>query len=278
MPSRAAACSALTDVGVHALAGLQHLQQLDLGGCRGISGMGFRMMSGAGLAHPGQAHMGPMAGRSNQTCGTSAPMIQGPGGFDGGASAALPVFPLLQTLILSDCRGLSNTGMAHVCALPALQHLDIGGCTAVGNDGLTGLHGHPTLTSLSLRGHAELSDASMQMIAFMPTLRRLSMRQCGGISDAGLMRLAGVDAVPRLACMELAFNNRLSACGVHAFVATRPYVQVCAPDLRPLPKDSSSRLMHWQQQAALQAAGQPHMHAHAQAGEGGQAAQMAVGA
>ncbi len=97
-------------------------------------------------------------------------------------------FPNLRSLDLSDCKTISDAGLAHLSTLP-LQSLDLSHCYSITNEGLAHLSGLP-LHSLSLKFNT-ITNEGLAHLRSLP-LRSLNLAQCDKITDEGLAHLASL--------------------------------------------------------------------------------------
>ena len=160
-------CRRVNDTASGDLCRLSSLGSLSLGRCRGISDASVAELA----ALPALAHLDLGA----------CPKVT-----DSGVEALCCSASGLTSLLLTNCRGVTDEGAGRLGALPALTHLDVSGCS---------IHGSalellpPSLTSLHLRGLNGAGDSSVALLRSARRLRDLDLTHCA-VTDAGMELLA----------------------------------------------------------------------------------------
>ena len=111
---------------------------------------------------------------------------------------ALKKFPLLQSLNLRDCCGITDGELSHLSGLSSLTSLNLRNCWMIKDEGLNHLSGLPSLTSLNLEGCRRITDKGLNHLSRLPSLTSLNLRDCWRITDKGLKHLSRLPSLTSL--------------------------------------------------------------------------------
>jgi hypothetical protein len=171
-------CELITDAGLTALRGLDALEALELWGCRGVRGSGFKNL--------------PLGLRELDLNSTQL----SPSGV-----RDLARFEGLRRLDLSRCTLSPDELGAALAGMPALEELDLTESKRVGDACLTGLAGSTRLQRLSLKHLRQVTDRGLGSLAGLSELRHLNLWGCR-IKGQGLSCLQGLPQLEELVLAE----------------------------------------------------------------------------
>ena len=104
----------------------------------------------------------------------------------------------LETLVVYQCRQLTDAGLAHLSGLSNLKKLTLDQCSQLTGAGLAHLSGLSNLETLTLDQCSQLTDAGLAHLSGLSNLKTLTLRKFSQITDVGLAHLSGLSKLKRL--------------------------------------------------------------------------------
>lgn len=95
----------------------------------------------------------------------------------------------LTHLVLAQCSGVTDDGVAALAPLTRLRHLDLSCCDRVTGGGFERFCTRTPLASLVLSNCTALDDDGLHALGRLTCLVRLDLSHCRGVSDAGIAGL-----------------------------------------------------------------------------------------
>lgn len=204
-----------------------NLRALDLSCCETeveVTGLGALRL-GSALA---DASLGHLAGlrRLEELTLRGCTRLEGPG------LALLMHLPMLRTLDLAGCTGLTDIGLqAGLAALPQLTSVRLLGCLGLTDGCSTGLVALPNLQRLAVP--PKITDAGLAALAAAPLLERVAIRGCRGVGPEGIAALL------QAPCLQRVVVSRCVLVTATALGGVAPNLRVVTCPLPPpLPLDS----------------------------------------
>jgi hypothetical protein len=119
--------------------------------------------------------------------------------------------PNLQSLDLTNCHLITDTGLGHLRGLSSLQNLDLWGCNRITDTGLGYLSGLSSLQNLDLAYCRLITDTGLDHLSELISLQNLNLTDCDLITDTGLGHLRGLSSLQKL---DLCCCNRITDTGL----------------------------------------------------------------
>ena len=102
-------------------------------------------------------------------------------------------------LDLTNCKNITDAGLAHIKHFQWLKSLKLHDCKKITDEGLSHLTGLSQLTLLYLRGSVEITDEGLRLhLTSLSKLKELSLSACDKITDKGLEQLAKLSQLKTL--------------------------------------------------------------------------------
>ena len=133
------------------------------------------------------------------------------GFFANDALACLENLTKLQSLDLTWCHNVDDSGLKCLKTMTSLHALSIAHCLKVRGHGLAHLSGMQQLRSLDLDTCIDVGDFAIAQLQNMKHMQALRLRQCSNITNEGLASLAGMTQMKNLC---LSWNSNLSNQGL----------------------------------------------------------------
>ncbi len=96
----------------------------------------------------------------------------------------------ITSISLSNCKKITDAGLAHLAELPSLYSLNLSMCDNITDAGLAHLAKLTLLSSLDLRRCTNITDAGIAHLSKLALLSSLNLSICPNITDVGLAHLA----------------------------------------------------------------------------------------
>ncbi len=103
----------------------------------------------------------------------------------------------ITSINLSNCKNITDAGLAHLSELTLLSSLDLSGCPGIRGVGFAYLSKLTSLRSLNLSG-CRITDAGLAYLSELKFLRSLNLSNCTDITDAGLAHLSKLTSLRSL--------------------------------------------------------------------------------
>jgi hypothetical protein len=192
-------CHLVTDFGVHSLAALRSLTNLDISFCKNL--LDFSLQSLSTLPSLQTLNIGGcrlvtdtgVKALANLSCLKSLNVSNcvqvGDASLQQLASAASSL--VLESLNLSGCTTITSLGLRHLAQLPVLSWLNLSSCTQLNDESVAALaSGSDNLRVLRLARLQQLTDAGVQHVAKLPALEHLDVSGCPLLTGKILEALA----------------------------------------------------------------------------------------
>ena len=121
--------------------------------------------------------------------------------IDDDGIAHLSKIPTLESISLNTTR-VRDAGIASLASLPNLKHLHLSDCNGLTATGVAAIGTMPMIEEVFLNRVAAVNDQSLSTMCEARTLKRLQMGYCSGLSDAAMYPLRNLDVLEELIIAE----------------------------------------------------------------------------